>query len=628
MERNQWECPACEQYNGFKEDGDYNKDLRAQYSPKYNKQPVARLPHHQTGLPLNQRQVHSTGAHLCDACNRNQELIVHQLASFTPSDECDYDEEVELYRRQLEEAYRLCPACERIVKRKLNQAKTLILGMKRKTATKVEARKRGKMEGLRTIVKRLVPMTLILIVVLILVQYFLSLWPAWTEYGVERDTMGYRLALGINILVLLAKGEPMNGHEYASVLSLCSLHFLIGEGLLKQSEVYPWVSEYMLAIEWALRVVALLASVGMLVDRVRWSPTSSVKLNDSFHRIEVEEEENERRPAQDDSDCRSMSYLRSEGRLRDTSTDFGSVFDYQTTNRADSMHSAEDDEIRNIYLNARSPHNRSDPVVQLQRSEQYSTSHQHGDGLQGSMWSKSPSSTRPSQSTLNLHSPSKLFPDDRFSNSINSMRIGGEYHQLQSPPSVNPFMKNMPPTASDSRLSHGSSATIYGSTRSLLAPSRLSLAPSRLSVASHSSAFTGAEGKGGSPWLGTGSGFWNHQYPNVFTAKTPSVVPVASSFAYAASACSRPSAAHSLDQGLNEGFVPLTESRSSSQSSGFESTSSCQVPVGSVKKQRPSESVFSSPWSGKGSTAGSSSFRSHSDTMGMGAFFEPNVFPR
>lgn len=67
---------------------------------------------------------------LCYNCNRNQELMVLQLAAFVPDNEDFFDEEVEQYRRSLEKSYRLCAQCERVVKRSLNQVKRHIVGSK------------------------------------------------------------------------------------------------------------------------------------------------------------------------------------------------------------------------------------------------------------------------------------------------------------------------------------------------------------------------------------------------------------------------------------------------------------------------------------------------------------------
>lgn len=667
LDRNQWTCPGCEQYNGFQADGDYNRDLHAQYSPKYNKQPV----------PRRQQQVNATvggvnNQQLCATCNRNQELKVHQLASFTATEEANYDAEVQLYQQQLEEVYRLCPGCERIVRRRLNQAKTLILGAKRTVAKTQREKRRGKPMGLGGRLKQLVRQVLMLLVILQLSLYFIAPHltallvqggysaTGWLLAGSAAMTLGYRLALGVTILILLSKGEPMSGSEYGSVLTLSSLHFLIGERLLQQSEVaYAVMEEYLPVLEWSLRVVALLASIAIFVESLQRTPGSGVKLNNSFHRIEVEEEEEKEREEQLDDDSGSLSYARS--RLDNSHTsDFGSVFEYaqsvgsrRVTNPISvAASSAEDEEIRSISLNSSFNHNRSDPVVrQRMRSQQcgqgdlWTAADVNNDDNDtwGSVWSgKSP--VRPCASTMSLHSPSSklLYPDDRFSNSIQSMRIGGEYHQLQngnatmmaSPPSLNPFMKNVPLSASNSLLSSqfsGSRATLCGSTRSLLTPSRLSMAgggPTGQSVAASS----------GSSWSTAGGGFWNNHYPNVFTAKSsrPSMTP--SSFV---SAAPKSIAAHSLDRGLDERFVPLTESRSSSQSSGFESrqSTSSQVPAfcpiggglspgaaGELVDNEDRKSVFLTAERGMRTPGGRE--ETWSDSMGMGSFFEPNVFPR
>lgn len=67
---------------------------------------------------------------LCYNCNRNQELMVLQLASFMPDNEENFDDEVQQYQRSLEKSYRLCAQCERVVKRSLNQVKRHFVGSK------------------------------------------------------------------------------------------------------------------------------------------------------------------------------------------------------------------------------------------------------------------------------------------------------------------------------------------------------------------------------------------------------------------------------------------------------------------------------------------------------------------
>ena len=66
-DRNCWTCPGCEQYNGFTEDGDYNRDLDltsgsgVRFASSQNKSGVG------------------TGNGLCHQCNLNQ---VKLLISF------------------------------------------------------------------------------------------------------------------------------------------------------------------------------------------------------------------------------------------------------------------------------------------------------------------------------------------------------------------------------------------------------------------------------------------------------------------------------------------------------------------------------------------------------------------
>ncbi|KAK3861144.1 hypothetical protein Pcinc_032848 [Petrolisthes cinctipes] len=103
-----WVCPSCQQYNGFTEDGDYNRDLPAQYceslnTPPHNQKQRSRVSSH-AGLAL--------GNGLCQTCNLNQTLKVRALADYTPIHPDNYDKEIEEYRKRLEKTYGLCRQCE------------------------------------------------------------------------------------------------------------------------------------------------------------------------------------------------------------------------------------------------------------------------------------------------------------------------------------------------------------------------------------------------------------------------------------------------------------------------------------------------------------------------------------
>uniref|UniRef100_A0A8D0BSK3 Transmembrane protein 201 n=1 Tax=Salvator merianae TaxID=96440 RepID=A0A8D0BSK3_SALMN len=110
--RNCWDCPNCEQYNGFQENGDYNKPIPAQYMEHLN--------HVVSGAgaiydPAKPQQWVSSQVLLCKKCNNHQTMKIKQLASFTPREEGKYDEEIEVYKHHLEQTYKLCRPCQAAV---------------------------------------------------------------------------------------------------------------------------------------------------------------------------------------------------------------------------------------------------------------------------------------------------------------------------------------------------------------------------------------------------------------------------------------------------------------------------------------------------------------------------------
>ncbi|ELU18533.1 hypothetical protein CAPTEDRAFT_188375 [Capitella teleta] len=113
--RNCWDCPQCEQYNGFTKDGDYNKPIPAQWSCDLNHPITAetkdRSPDH----------FNSGSDQLCEACNRNQLLKIRQLSNFVPYNEVNFNQEVTAYKAHLEQVYHLCLPCEIRVQRLLEQ---------------------------------------------------------------------------------------------------------------------------------------------------------------------------------------------------------------------------------------------------------------------------------------------------------------------------------------------------------------------------------------------------------------------------------------------------------------------------------------------------------------------------
>ncbi|XP_070562076.1 transmembrane protein 201-like [Ptychodera flava] len=132
--KNCWDCPRCEQYNGFSEDGGYNKPIPAQSDEGLYHSVVA--DYHQQYAPHDGN--HSNNR-LCNQCTRNQLLKVKQLAAFIPHNEMSYDAEVEIYKHHLEQVYRLCGYCELVVHDELRQQnhwiKSRLLGSRLKESS-------------------------------------------------------------------------------------------------------------------------------------------------------------------------------------------------------------------------------------------------------------------------------------------------------------------------------------------------------------------------------------------------------------------------------------------------------------------------------------------------------------
>ncbi|KAK5923528.1 hypothetical protein CgunFtcFv8_000489 [Champsocephalus gunnari] len=108
--RNCWDCPNCDQYNGFQENGDYNKPIPAQFMENLNHGVSGSLP----STPKTQQSV-SSQMLLCRKCNKNQTFVIKQLASFIARNDDNYDEEIEAFKHHLEQTYKLCKPCQTAV---------------------------------------------------------------------------------------------------------------------------------------------------------------------------------------------------------------------------------------------------------------------------------------------------------------------------------------------------------------------------------------------------------------------------------------------------------------------------------------------------------------------------------
>ncbi|XP_050051437.1 uncharacterized protein [Dermacentor andersoni] len=119
---NCWDCPSCEQYNGFKEDGDYNKPIPAQFDEALNFTATSSCQADSSPGALKLKPDNQ----LCSVCNYHQVIKVRLLANFTPTEESLFESEVEQYRQHLEEVYPLCQPCEAQVKRTLTLQDSLL----------------------------------------------------------------------------------------------------------------------------------------------------------------------------------------------------------------------------------------------------------------------------------------------------------------------------------------------------------------------------------------------------------------------------------------------------------------------------------------------------------------------
>ncbi|CAG4912689.1 unnamed protein product [Colias eurytheme] len=160
IQRNCWTCPKCEQYNGFTKDGDYNKVLIS--------------PVDQIKTP---NVFHKSPAKngLCKMCNINQQLKVTQLANFVPMNENNFEQEIEFYKAQLEKAYKLCSPCRKVLQTKLHKEKESLLGSKlleARTPEKKNNKKEKQNEIVRNVINNISNVVAALLIVLVAIELY------------------------------------------------------------------------------------------------------------------------------------------------------------------------------------------------------------------------------------------------------------------------------------------------------------------------------------------------------------------------------------------------------------------------------------------------------------------------
>ncbi|KAF8565341.1 hypothetical protein P879_09212 [Paragonimus westermani] len=98
---NSFTCNFCDQYNGFTEDGGYNKLIASQFDTA----PPSRNFRSSYGNFTSDSDI------LCTACSLKQSKIVKKLADFEPQCQENWDAELKEFRDRLEQMYPLCIEC-------------------------------------------------------------------------------------------------------------------------------------------------------------------------------------------------------------------------------------------------------------------------------------------------------------------------------------------------------------------------------------------------------------------------------------------------------------------------------------------------------------------------------------
>lgn len=104
---NDWFCNQCSQYNGFNQDGDYNKVIPEMFvNLNENKS--------SSSYSSNRTNYKSSNC-LCAKCNVNEETKLKKIREFKPKNDSTYEIEIKFYKEQLERIYGLCDKCKQKV---------------------------------------------------------------------------------------------------------------------------------------------------------------------------------------------------------------------------------------------------------------------------------------------------------------------------------------------------------------------------------------------------------------------------------------------------------------------------------------------------------------------------------
>ncbi|XP_011300316.1 uncharacterized protein [Fopius arisanus] len=103
-----WQCPSCQQFNGFSEDGDYNYDIPEQRHRSLNDLSIY------SASCRPEKPYNHNAETLCRNCNRNEELKLYQMRLLDPLRLSK--KEMKSCRKSLEKQYPLCRRCNSLVK--------------------------------------------------------------------------------------------------------------------------------------------------------------------------------------------------------------------------------------------------------------------------------------------------------------------------------------------------------------------------------------------------------------------------------------------------------------------------------------------------------------------------------
>lgn len=321
-QQNSFKCPSCSQFNGFTDDGDYNREIPEQHYSKLNASNSSFCQKTELRLPA------TNG--LCEGCNRNQEMKVIQLANFRPRCEINYDEEIEEYKQKLEDSYQLCQQCQRHLKKTLNRVKTKLIGSKiSQIVTNVVKSTKNAVKDRQIIMKLTMISVFLLSVVNLLKEMNVSL-----DFALANESLKlvyfHIVALRLTIIELLSHWTKDLALESMQIDAIATTAVFLNLSMLFKNKKtrYPVIASmlfwslkmmltefpinpsYVLAVKGSIATILVVTSLATIF-KSRGDKKPTVDQNGSFHKIHTEvseESDNELEISDDNRSIRSSIY--------------------------------------------------------------------------------------------------------------------------------------------------------------------------------------------------------------------------------------------------------------------------------------------------------------------------------